>query len=365
MAQNLPSEFGRVLKTNTESYLKGAADATIKSSILLSKLQKAGRVKYRTDDAGTNLNWKVRKSKRAITPVVDGAGINVGRTNLYDEAKLGWFGYQVNDAMTEKERLINGSSTTRIINVVSGMIDELKGDMQEGVNAELYKNGETTTNVDRIHGLETMFQISTATIPTGGAGGAVLAVGAHGTLTYGGLAFSSVSNSNYYWRPTIVIDANSGQFGAGGWATGNALKIFDFAVVQASEKNNAKFPDLGITTFTWYNLLRLNILSKETIFIDRPGTMSEHSDDVGFHYARVNGVPVYPESDWPTMKQGGAHGMYLLYTSKLEYNVLGSNFYNVHMDEDIEKGLIKEFAISHYGQLKTATPRSQCKVVDK
>ncbi len=356
--------FARSLQANIANYLKGAEDATIQSSVLLSKLKKKGRIK--TGGTGNYLDWKLKGGRRSLTPITEGAAFDVERSNNYANLQLNWYGYQMNDAMTEMERLQNGNGPTQIIKMVGGILEDIKSDFETEFNAELYKNGETTTNAGRVHGLETMFQISTATIPTGGAGGQRLAVGAHGTLTYGGRAFSSTKNSHYYMRPTIMIDANSGAYGAGGFSSTNGLKIFDDAVVTQSEQLGNKFPDLGITDFTWYNYLRQALISKESIYIGRPGgKMPEESDDLGFHFVKMNGVPVYPETDWPTMKQGGAHGMYLLYTPAISYDVLGSKFFNDHMEGDIEKGLLTLFAVTHYGQLRTKSPYFQCKIVDK
>lgn len=365
MANNLPTNFDRVLKANIAKYFKGAVDATLKSSVLLSKLREKGRIKFNSSP-GTNMEWKARTSKRSITPTVDGQAIVVGRTSKYDTAQLGWPGYEVNDAMSEKEKIINRGDATRIINIVSGLAKELESDMKDGINTDMYLNGETADNADRIHGLETIFQISTATIPTGGSGGAVLAVGALGTDAYAGVDLSAVDSSNYYWRPSLVVDANSGQFGAGGFASGNALTIFDYACTEARKKNGNKVPDMGITSFDWYNILRTAIVAKEGIYIEGTSPKAqEYSSDLGFYHVRFNGVEVYPEQDWPTQAQGGDNGMYLLNTAKMSYEVMGKNFFNFTTQGDIESGLMTLFVLSHYGNLKFDSPCFQTKIVDQ
>jgi hypothetical protein len=327
-------------------------------------LRQKGRI--HTGNTGNFLEWRVKKTNRDLNVLTEGGPITISRSQLHDTAQEGWYAYEVNDAVSEMERKMNGAGPTQIINLVGGMLDDMKADFELGFNKELYKNGSTTTNAGRIMGVESIFRINTATIPTGGAGGEILAAAAHSTLDYATIDLVATSNANYYWRPVMVVDSNSGAFGAGGFTATTALKIFDHAVVKQSEKNKGKFADLGITTFAWYKFLREALMGKESIYIGRPGTSaSEYSDDLGFHFVKMNGVPVYPESDWPTQKQGGDNGMYLLQTSKMSYEVLGDKFLNYHQDLDIDAGLISEFLISHYGNLKFDSPRHQCKIVEK
>lgn len=369
MGSHLPAEFARVLKTNTEAYLKKVENCVPTISALYGQLKKRGRIKT-TGDAegglGPNVNWKVKKARRTLTPITDAAAFTVSRSSNYDEAKMGWWGYRMEDAITEKERLMNGSAQTRILNVVGTMMDDMKEDFLGAFNAELFKNNETTTYAGRLAGLESIFQISTATLPTGGAGGAILAVGAHSTLTYAGIQLAAVSNANYYWRPKIIIDANSSQFGAGGFLSSTAMKIMDYACVQHSYNNDNKRPHMGITNATWLQHLRNAVLGKTSVASNRPMSFKEESDDLGFWNLNYDGVPVYGEpNDWPTMKQGGTGGMYLLNLDKMHYETLGSNFFNFHMQDDLQGGLATLFALTHYGRLRTASPLFQTKIVDQ
>jgi len=152
---------------------------------------------------------------------------------------------------------------------------------------------------------------------------------------------------------------------AGGWLTSNAYKIFDRACIEHSYKNKGKFPQVGIISKSWYSLLRLSFLSKESIVVNRPSDVAETNDDFGFRYTQFDGVPVYPEpDDWPTMAQGGTEGCYLLNMDKIYLDFLG-DWFNVHMDEDPLAGLIKTLTVTNYPRLMTRSPIFQTKIVDK
>lgn len=370
MGQNLVTEFGRILKTNTEEFLKGAVEASPHTSILVGQLKKRGHI--RTNCGGIDENWKVRKGRHGLTKITEAQAFALTRTNLYDEAKLSFSaGYRVGDAITERELLLQKNDQTRLVEVWGNMLNQLKDDFLTGFNAKLYQNGETTTYVDEVHGLETMFQISTATVPTGVSGSPIPAIGVYGSLTYAGIALTANytptgGSANYYWKPNIIVDATSGAFGAGGWLSTNADKIFDRGCQEHSFKNNSKFPQVGITSKTWYNLLRLAFLAKESIVINRPGNFAEQTDDFGFQNVQLNGVPVYCEpDDWPTMKTGhGAQGMYLLNLDKMYLDFLG-DWFNVHIDEDPLAGLVKTLVVTCYPRLRTESPIFQTKIFDK
>ncbi len=369
MGQHLVSEFARVLKTNTEDYLKGAAEALPQVSILLGQLKKRGRVIM--GKGGINVNWKVRKGRHGLSKVTDAQPFSITRTSLYDEAKMDFWGYKVGDAISEREMLKNKYDKTRLIDVWGGMVEQCKDDFNRGFNAKLYLNGETTTYLDDIHGLETIFSLSTATIPTGGTTYKPVLTSGFGSNTYGGIELDASytptgGSANYYWMPTLIIDANSASFGAGGWLSSNAYKIFDAGCVEHSYKNDSKFPQLAIMSKLWYRLLRLSLFGKESIVINRPSGVAETSDDFGFRNMVLDGVPAYAEpNDWPTMKQGGAEGCYLLNLDKLSLEVLGDNWFNVHMQEDVTAGLVNELVITHYSRLRTESPFFQTKIVDK
>lgn len=369
MAYNVFSEFGRTLKTNSEDYLKGAVEAVPHSSVLVGQLKKKAHI--RTNMGGLNENWKVRKGRHGLAKITEAQAFNMTRTNLYDQAQLSFCaGYRIGDAITEREELLNKFDKTRLINVWGGMLDQLKDDFLTGFNKKLYQNGESATYADDVHGLETWFQLSSATIATGVSGSPVIAAAAHGTDTYAGIQFAASytptgGSANYYWRPTMISDATSGAFGTGGWKTGNAYKIFDRACVEHSYKNKGKFPQLGIISTTWYHLLRLSFLSKESIVVNRPGEVKEDNDDFGFRHTQFNGVPVYPEpDDWPTMAQGGAQGCYLLNLDQVYLDFLG-DWFNVHIDEDPLAGLMKVLLVTSYPRLWTKSPIFHTKIVDR
>lgn len=337
--------------------------------MLVSQLKKKAHI--RTNMGGINENWKVRKGRHGLSKITDAQPFTVARTNLYDEAKLSFStGYKVSDAITEREELLNKYDKTQLINVWGGMLEQLKDDFLNDFNAKLYHNGETTTYVDEVHGLETWFQISTATIPTGGGTNAILAVAAHGSKSFAGIALTANytptgGSANYYWRPTMIQDANSGLWGAGGWLTSNAYKIFDRACIEHSWKNDGKFPQLGICAKTWYAILRNSFFGKESIIINRPGTMAENTDDYGFRNVVLDGIPVYCEpNDWPTQKQGGTQGCYLLNLDQVYLDFLG-DWFNVHIDEDPLAGLVKTITVTSYPRLWTKSPTFQTKIVDK
>ena len=98
------AEFARLLKAATAKYLKGAANETIQNSILLSKMQKRGRIKY--NQTGKTLDWRLKYKQRALNGREDMEHREFARKDLYKELTLPWRGYSMEDAISRKERLM-------------------------------------------------------------------------------------------------------------------------------------------------------------------------------------------------------------------------------------------------------------------
>lgn len=358
MANNRVSEFGRVSKANIAEYIKGAKDETLSSRPLLKLLEKKGKITY--GHSGEYLDWGVLKGVQDAAAITDGAELTISRKQPYDRAQLGWFGLTVNDAFTAKEKLMNAGSSTALIKYVQGLSDYIKKSLKVGIHKGLYLNGETTTNANKMHGIETWFNAATSTIPTSGI---TAAETMFGTNTYAGIRLDAVYNSNYYWLPAVIPDACDDGVWVN-WNTSDTMQILDYAQLQSMNRNDGKNADCCIMGMTWYGLLRQRVLTMENIYVEKSGN-GDTAADVGFKYVEFAGTPVFMESDMPTAPRQGTHAAYVLQTDEIEYCVLGDEFIRVDIEGDIEAGLFTKLVGYHFGQLKTSSPRHQVKILDQ
>ena len=358
MANNLVAEFGRVSKANIAEYIKGAKDETLTSRPLLKLLEKKGKITY--GHTGEYLDWGILKGVQDSTAITDGAELTISRKQPYDRAKLGWFGLQVNDAFTAKEKLMNAGSSTALIKYVQGLSDYIKKSLRVGIHKGLYLNGETTANANKMHGIETWFNAGTATIPTSGM---TAIEGCFGTNTYAGIRLDAVYNSNYYWLPAVMPDKHA----AGAWVnfeTSDTMQILDAAQIESMERNDGKNADCILMGKVWYRALRQRVIALENIYVEKSGN-GDQAADVGFKYVEFAGTPVFMESDMPTAPRQGTYAAYVLQTDEIEYCVLGEDFIRVDIEGDIEAGLFTKLVGYHFGQLKTTSPRHQVKILDQ
>jgi len=148
------AEFAAVLKEAAPSYLKGRADNTIRNRLLLMLLAKNGRIKYNA--SSHKLYWDVKAGQRVIEAYGDDGVINFQRSDLHEQLNIDWRGYKMSDRMTEKQRLMLGDMTA-IINRYSGIAEDMMDDLQDGFCGELFVDGYSSTNTNRLHGLESFF----------------------------------------------------------------------------------------------------------------------------------------------------------------------------------------------------------------
>lgn len=158
MASN---EWSGVISTTAPKYLKDASDLTIRDRLLLSLMQKRGRITY--GNSSYELNWQVERAQPPVESYADGGTLNFTRHDLYTRLTLDWRGYWATDMMTEKEKEMN-KGVSALINRYSRIIPTLLKSIKHTFGVELYVDGYASGNENRLCGLDSFCGAGTTVV---------------------------------------------------------------------------------------------------------------------------------------------------------------------------------------------------------
>ena len=247
------AEFAAVLKEAAPAYLKGRADNTIRNRLLLMLLAKNGRIKYNA--SSHKLYWDVKAGQRVIEAYGDDGVINFQRSDLHEQLNIDWRGYKMSDRMTEKQRLMLGDLTA-IINHYSGIAEDMMDDLQDGFCGELFVDGYSAANSNRLHGLESFFSTAAAV--------AADRVGQPND-TYGGHS-TAVGNRGGTWSTTASVTAPNAAI-ATDWPDGNGTAEYDWNTPKVINYSSSNW---GTGSTTWADNCE-RVLGQTTIWTTLTG----------------------------------------------------------------------------------------------
>lgn len=220
-------QWSRIVNTTIRNYLKETEDNILRNRKLSALMKKKGRIEF--DVSGTQLDWKVKYRREALTPYADGDTLTFSRQDQYKTATLGWRGYSVTNSMTKGEQLQNRGAQA-IVKIATEIATDLIDDMEDAFGEEWYIDGNAAGNTKRIHGIESYFGNSGVYSP----GSANTGVGAPSD-TYAGLS--------------TALGAYGGSW-SGNWPNGQGDAQFDFFSPTIVDYGN---PIFDPTTHTWAN----------------------------------------------------------------------------------------------------------------
>lgn len=234
----MPSaEWIRVTNTTLRDYFKGVEGKLQTNQKVLAVARRMGRIVYK--QTGTDLDWAIpyRQAPMQSTTLAD--QINPTQQDRYKRLNVAPKGFQVNDLMTERDRLINGpDARTQLINYYAEMPERLGDDIEQQWGLQFFKDDSTETT--NLTGLESMFAINGTTNITDGTQRSANAADIVGypNDTYGGL--STALGQIGSWGTQSGISST--------WPNGTGSLSYDFSspVVVNYDSDN-----LDGSTHTW------------------------------------------------------------------------------------------------------------------
>lgn len=144
------AEHTQVLKATAKTYIRGAADATIRKRLFLALMERYGTLLYNQD--GYDINWNVMNSEPELQTFSDSDVITYQNHNAYTQASLDWRGYKLTDLISLKQTLMNRGEA-QIVNLMDQKLKNLVETARKKLNGELYVDGNATGNGSRFHGI--------------------------------------------------------------------------------------------------------------------------------------------------------------------------------------------------------------------
>lgn len=365
----MSDEWIGIINSTKPEYMKGASDLTVRKRLFLSMLKKKGRITY--NHSGYETRWQLEFSQPTMYAHGDGSMIDFTNHDAFRQAVLPWSGYVASDSITMKQKEMNKGDEA-LINLFQTKNNRLVKKIQNGLAAEMYKDGGLSGRENTIYGLESFLDKRT----TPGAADRVAEPGD----TYGGLNTNladqggswsaNLSTSNNatlandwpdgqgdveydYFSPKLVNWSSTGwNTGAIDWET-NCWRVIGQTItwltIQGGDEGMPEICILASNLFQGYKnheeaIRRINIPHKT-------------ANDLGFEGNVLNqdGCAISADFDCP------ANTGYMINTSTVEIKSLMSELLWMRgPNEDPRSGYAALWAVGFYGQ-----PQFQPKYVAK
>jgi hypothetical protein len=334
------AEFARVLKTATDRYVKGANNETIENSIVLRELKRRNRIKY--NYSGKALTWQLKYKQRTLTPVEDMEAIQFARQNLYEQPTLPWRGYRMQDAISEKERLmVKGNEA--LVQIWPGKMESIMEDANDRLNVEMFIDGNASGQTEQFHGLESIFGYTAHATNTYAAG----------NESYAGLTLNAThgtaSDASAY-TPKLV---NEGSTALSSWTT-NPTKIVRYLISACTIKNNRRGrPDMVLMNEARFLAFKDALASEERYIV---GSKEQSNIKAGIEELTYDGVRLTWDYDC------GADRCYCINFDHIELCLLTPRLWYSKVGYDHSRDA-HTFSVNIWGNLKM-NPRYQGKSKD-
>lgn len=296
------SEFIRVVKSTISDFLKDEEINVLKNQKLTGLLMQKKRISY--GHSGKSLFWPVRAARNGMLPYTDAAVLAFNRVNREQDADLPWRSYAMPEAVTKKEKLMNRGRQA-LVNYATRLGEFIRDDIKYNFNAELYVDGTTNANADRIHGLQSCLgNNGAAQYPTPNSTYAGLAtnLGNYGGAPAAGSTWplGQFDPLYYFWSPTLVSYTNT-AWGATSatWANNCLASVRKGKLISQNLKGRQGKTDLIVTDPSMYGDFLDAFSAKERIECRRGGE-SSGLVKLGFEdVVNFDGTDITSEADCP------------------------------------------------------------------
>ena len=149
--------WARTLNTTLADYLREEEKAILRNYQMLALLESQGRTVMNV--GGEGFVWEVQFDVHAVEGNTGETIRQFNRRNLWKNANLDYRGYQVTDAISNRELLANRGQAA-VVNVFNRFMERLTESMKLGLATEPYVDGNASGNETSWHGLESMFSVN-------------------------------------------------------------------------------------------------------------------------------------------------------------------------------------------------------------
>lgn len=157
-----PQAIARVFSTIFANYDRNVHELHLRSRPFPSKMQEMGRISFR--NGGNGHQWPIKIKQHQVRAYTANTKRNFEALQPFKEANLPIAGYEVTDAMPERERAIaEASGAERLINYYASFAKGLEQSIIQQTAKQYFINGEASGNQDFWKGLGT-FNQATQTI---------------------------------------------------------------------------------------------------------------------------------------------------------------------------------------------------------
>lgn len=203
-----------VVNATARKYFKGAADLTVRRRLLLSLLEKKGRIKYNA--SGTTCTWVVKYDQPSVQSHGASGEYTFDENDLYRQVQVDWRGYVTTDRMDYKNFLMNKGQVA-LVDRYKQILPELRQTLEDHFHGEMYIDGNATGNANRLHGILSFM----------GDDGATVAADliARPSDTYGGQS-TVLGTEGGTWSSNATVSPNATL--ANDWPDGSGTANYDF-----------------------------------------------------------------------------------------------------------------------------------------
>ena len=158
-------DWARAANTTLAKYMRDVEPDILRNFQMLALLESGGRVSY--NNSGRGFGWPIQFKLHRVEGNTGETVRQFSRVNLWKWANLDFRGYQVTDAIYNRE-LLENRGQEGIIKIWDGFVDRLQQSLRQGLATEPYIDGNATGNETSWHGLESMFGLNgTVNVSTG------------------------------------------------------------------------------------------------------------------------------------------------------------------------------------------------------
>lgn len=226
-------DWARAANTTLAKYMRDVEPDILRNFQMLALLESGGRISY--NNSGRGFAWPVQFKLHRVEGNTGETVRQFSRVNLWKWANLDFRGYQVTDAIYNRE-LLENRGQEGIIKIWDGFVDRLQQSLRQGLATEPYIDGNATGNETSWHGLESMF-------------------GLNGTLNYSTGAQQAANAADYVGYPSDTYAGISTQLGSYGgenesgavWPLGVADPEYDFWTPLVVNAKSSRFSGSGHT----------------------------------------------------------------------------------------------------------------------
>jgi hypothetical protein len=238
------TDWARTVHTTTKMYMKEEENNILRNRKLTAILRDKGRFKF--NKGGDKFNWKVRYKRATMQGYADMESLTFPRVNRWKSAELDWRGYSMQDSMSKMERLKNKGSEA-IIEVFGQMAQNLRDDFEEHFATEFYVDGDLSSNIKRIHGLESFMGAGAVgtyvAAPSDNFANLSTVLGQYGGGWSGTWPNGSGDDHYDFWSPILVDYQNSAwEAGVKTWSN-TCMEAMRFGIIQ-TQRNKSKRGEL-------------------------------------------------------------------------------------------------------------------------